>query len=36
MITRDATLIIPDYDQHDPKHYHGELKPDSYSKAKVR
>ena len=35
MIT-DTELIIPDYDPYDPKPYPGDIKPDSYNKAKVK
>ena len=29
-------LIIPDYDSIDPKPYPGDIKPGSYTKAKVK
>jgi hypothetical protein len=32
----DTDLLIPDYDPYNPKPYPGDLKPGSYSKAKVK
>jgi len=36
MITDETELIIPDHDPYDPKPYPGDIKPGSYSKAKVK
>ena len=36
MIKDETELIIPDYDPYDPKPYPGDIKPGSYSKAKVK
>ena len=36
MIKNETELIIPDYDQYDPKSYPRNIKPGSYSKAQVK
>ena len=36
MIKNEKELIIPDYDPINPKSYPGDIKPGSYSKAKVK
>jgi hypothetical protein len=36
MIDNETELIIPDYDPYNPKPYPGDIKPGSYSKAKVK
>ena len=36
MITYETELLIPDYDPYNPKPYPGDIKPGSYSKAKVK
>ena len=36
MITDETELIIPNYDPYNPKPYPGDIKPGSYSKAKVK
>ena len=32
----ETELIIPDYDPYNPKPYPGDIKPGTYSKAKVK
>ena len=36
MIKDQTELIIPDYDPYNPKPYPGDIKPGSYSEAKVK
>ena len=36
MIDNETELIIPDYDPYNPKPYPGNIKPGTYSQAKVK
>jgi hypothetical protein len=36
MVNNEMELIIPDYDPYNPKPYPGDIKPGTYSKAKVK
>ena len=36
MVNDETELIIPDYDPYNPKPYPGDIRPGTYSKAKVK